>query len=67
MCFAIVATLFTELTKPRRRKVEVAFDRSALREIGEFVAGFAARSGWDAAMAARLDAVSEETLLTLLA
>ncbi len=64
---AIVATLFTELTKPRRRKVEVAFDRSALREIGEFVAGFAARSGWDAAMAARLDAVSEETLLTLLA
>ncbi|MDE0223780.1 MAG: hypothetical protein OXP28_01435 [Gammaproteobacteria bacterium] len=64
---AIVATLFTELTKPRRRKVEVAFDRSALREIGEFVAGFATRSGWDEAMAARLDAVSEETLLTLLA
>ena len=64
---AIAATLFTELTKPRGRKVEVAFDRSALREIREFVAGFATRSGWDEAMAARLDAVSEETLLTLLA
>ena len=64
---AIVATLFTELTKPRRRKIEVAIDRSALREIREFVADFAKRSGWDEAMAARLDAVSEETLLTLLA
>ena len=64
---AIVATLFTELTKPRSRKVEVAFDRSALHRIREFLAGFATRSGWDEAMAARLDAVSEETLLTLLA
>ncbi len=64
---AIVATLFVELTKPRSRKVEVPFDRSALREIREFVAGFSARSGWDDAMAARLHAVSEETLLTLLA
>ena len=64
---AIVATLFTELTKPRSRKVEVAFDRSALGEIRQFVADFATRSGWDEAMATRLDAVSEETLLTLLA
>ena len=64
---AIVATLFTELTKPRSRKVEVAFNRAALRETREFVAGFAAHSGWDEAMAARLEAVSEETLLTLLA
>ena len=64
---AIVATLFTELTKPRSRRVEVAFERSALHEIREFVAAFAKRSGWDEAMAARLDAVSEETLLTLLA
>ena len=31
------------------------------------MAGFASRSGWDEQMAARLDAVSEETLLTLLA
>ena len=63
---AIVATLFVELTKPRRSRVEVAFDRSALQAIREFVVGFASRSGWDERMAARLDAVSEETLLTLL-
>ena len=64
---AIVATLFTELTKPRSRRIEVAFDRSALSGIREFLAGFATRSGWDEAMAARLDAVGEETLLALLA
>ena len=64
---AMVATVFTELTKPRSRKVEVAFERTALSEIRDFVAGFSTRSGWDDAMAARLDAVSEETLLTLLA
>ena len=64
---AIAATLFMELTKPRRSRIEVAFERSALHEIREFMARFASRSGWDEAMAARLDAVSEETLLTLLA
>ena len=64
---AIVATLFMELTKPRRSRIEVAFDRSALREIRDFMAGFASRSGWDESMAARLEAVSEEALLTLLA
>ncbi len=63
---AIVATLFVELTKPRRSRVEVAFDRSALQAIRAFMVGFASRSGWDERMAARLDAVSEETLLTLL-
>ena len=64
---AIVATLFMELTKPRRSRIEVAFDRSALQEIREFMIGFSKRSDWDEAMTARLDAVSEETLLTLLA
>ena len=64
---ALIATLFVELTKPRRSRLEVAFDRSALEAIREFMAGFASRSGWDEPMAARLDAVSEETLLTLLA
>ena len=64
---AIVATLFVELTKPRKRRIEVAFDQSALQAIRDFMVGFASRSGWDERMAARLDAVSEETLLTLLA
>ena len=64
---AIIATLFLELTKRRPRKLELALDRSALDAIRDFMAEFASRSGWNDHMAARLDAVSEETLLTLLA
>ena len=63
---AILLTLFVELTEPRRRRIEVEFDTSALPTIREFLADFASAGGWDAAMAHRLDAASEETLLTLL-
>ncbi len=62
---AILMTLFTDLTKPRRR-LEVKFKVSALPKIREFLFGFASQSGWDAKMANRLDAASEETLLTLM-
>ena len=62
---AVVMTMFVELTKPRRRRLEVELDPSALREIRRFIGAFASRRGWDAAMAERLDAVCEETLLTL--
>ena len=63
---AIIMTLLVELTKPRSSRMEVEFGIQALNEIREFIGQFASRSGWDAAMAARLDAASEETLLTLL-
>ena len=63
---AILLTLFTEVTKPRPRRIRTAFDVSALLRIRSFLAAFATRSGWDEAMAQRLDAVAEETLLTLL-
>ena len=63
---AIIMTLFSELTKPRRSRIEVGFDLSALEKIREFLGAFASRGGWNAAMAERLDAVGEETLLTLL-
>ncbi|MCY4612164.1 MAG: hypothetical protein OXB94_00875 [Nitrospira sp.] len=62
---AILMTLFSDLTKPRRR-LEVEFKVSALPRIREFLFGFASRSGWDADTANRLDAASEETLLTLI-
>ncbi len=62
---AILMTLFTDLTKPRRR-LEVEFKVSALPKIREFLFGFASQSGWDTKMANRLDAASEETLLTLI-
>ena len=63
---AIVMTLFVEATSPRRSRIQVAFDVAALPEITEFLGGFSKRSGWKEAMTRRLEAVSEETLLTLL-
>lgn len=46
--------------------MEVKFDVSALDEIRQLIGKFAARRGWDAAMMARLDVASEETLRALL-
>ena len=63
---AMIMTLFVELTEPRRSRLEVAFDISALPKMREFLGEFASAGGWDAAMAHRLDAAGEETLLTLL-
>ena len=63
---AILLTLFLELTRPRRSRIEMAFDISALSEIRDFLGAFASRNGWDTAMAGRLDAVAEETLLALI-
>ena len=63
---AILMTLFMEATAPRRRRIQATLDASALPGIREFVGAFASRSGWDDAMARRLDAAAEETLLALL-
>ncbi|MCY3822121.1 MAG: hypothetical protein OXH52_22655 [Gammaproteobacteria bacterium] len=63
---AIILSLFLELTAPRRARIETEFDVSALPAIREFLGTFAARSRWDAAMVSRLEAASEETLLTLI-
>ena len=58
-------TLFLEVTAPRVSRLDVQADVSVLPRIREFIAEFAARSGWDSRMVDRLDAASEETLLTL--
>ena len=63
---AIVLTLFVELTAPRRRRIELPFEMAALPKIREFLADCATRYGWETAMSERLDAASEETLLTFL-
>ena len=63
---AVLMTLFLELTAPRRRRLEAEFAVSALPEIQEFLESFTKRSGWSEVMAGRLQAASEETLLTLL-
>ena len=63
---AMVLTLFTEATQSRRQRLRADLAISELPRIREFLDGFATRHGWEAPMSHRLDAVAEETLLTLL-
>ena len=63
---AILMTLFVGLTRPRPSRIEVELDLSAWPKIRAFLSAFVSRSGWNAATANRLVAVSEETFLTLL-
>ena len=63
---AILMTWLTNFSRRRAIDLEVEFEVSALPKIREFLARFVTRNGWDAEMAARLEAVAEETLLTLL-
>ena len=63
---AILMTLIVDLSGSRPARMETGFAVSALPEIRDFLNRFAARNGWDDAMANRLDAAAEETLLTLL-
>ncbi|MYG81502.1 MAG: hypothetical protein F4187_06945 [Gemmatimonadetes bacterium] len=62
---AILMTLFLEVTEARPKRMEAALDPSSLPAIREFLRAFAAREGWNDAMANRLQAVAEEALLTL--
>ena len=62
---AILMTLFLEAAEPRRARIETTLDTAALPKIRAFLDAFASRSGWDETMASRLEAASEETLLTL--
>ena len=61
----MLMTLFMEITSPRRYRMETDFNLSALPKIRAFLEDFVSRNRWDAAMADRLVAASEETLLTL--
>ncbi len=63
---SILMTLIVGLSRARSARMEVGFAVSALPDIRGFLNRFASRSGWDGAMADRLVAAAEETLLTLL-
>ena len=64
---AILMTLFVALAGSRRSRFRaVRLEPSVLPEISRFLAAFAARGGLAAAMAQRIGAAAEETLLTLL-
>ena len=63
---AILMTLFLEATAPRRSRIEGELEISVLPKLREFLDRFASRNGWGAKMAHRLDAATEETILTLI-
>ena len=63
---AILLTGFVELTASRRRRLNVPFGLSKLPEIRNFLSESAKKYRWDSAVEARLVAVAEEALLTLL-
>ena len=61
----LVLTLFTELTGPRRHRLEMDLDITALPKIDGFLRELASRFGWNTASTERLCAAGEETLLSL--
>ena len=63
---AILLTALLLLVAPRRERLEVNLAVSALPALQEFAREFAARHRWPSNMADRLDAVVEESLLTLI-
>ena len=62
---AVLMILYLEFTNPRRMRFQSRLHIDSLPDLNEFIARFAARRGWNAAMKERLSAVAEETLLTL--
>lgn len=63
---AIALTAFSELTRSRRKSLEVSLDVSDLPRIDAFLREFAGGMGWDAASTDRLRSAGEETLASLL-
>ena len=63
---AILMTVLSEATKPRRIRMEAKLDVSSLPAISAFLGSLAVRAGWDERMARRINAAAEETLLTLI-
>lgn len=63
---AILLTLFVEVTSPRPSRFEAEFTIASLPAMREFLLEFAKRNGWDRVMGDRLNAASEETMLTLI-
>ena len=63
---AIFLTVCLEAAKPRRSRMETEFDSSAIGPVSAFLKAFASRNDLAEGMEQRLDAIGEETLLTLI-
>ena len=62
---ATVMSAFIEYTTQRRMRFQSKLGAEALPELNAFIGRFVERKGWNADMRYRLNAVAEETLLTL--
>ena len=62
---ALVLSVFVELAGPRRKRLVTTLGVDALPEISGFLAGLAARAGWDDDMLQRVQLASEEALVSL--
>ena len=62
---AILLTILLELAGARRPRLETDLDMSSMPRVCGFVRHFASEHGWALPMVERLEAVVEETLLTL--
>ena len=63
---AILLMVFLEITRPRRKRLQVALESGALPKIEQFLLGFASKGGWNDTSAERLTSAGEETLAILL-
>ena len=63
---AIIVMVFIELTRSRRRRLQVALESDALPKIEQFLLACAAKRQWSDAAAERLTSAGEETLAILL-
>ncbi len=63
---ALLMSMVLEMTGARRRRLETAFDMSALPAIEEFLSGLGSSVGWGQASILRLCSAGEETLSAML-
>ena len=61
----ILLTVFAEFRRHRRRRLQVGLSMDELPRVNQFMEEFSSSHGWSDEMAARLQAVSEETMLIL--
>ena len=63
---AVIMVAFLELTRPRRRRLQIRLNNEALPELDRFLRAFAVRAGWNQASQDRLASAGEETLAVLM-
>jgi len=63
---AIIVMVFIELTRSRRRRLQVTLESGALPKIEQFLLAVAGKRGWNDTSTERLTSAGEETLAILL-